>query len=534
MKIHFSWTISPTPQMELQSKLAVRAARNLGPCTIWVHENEYSAVTTELKRMAEVIPYRAIDGMELPWSSTPKWAVEPKGDVVVGLDADVMVWREDLVLRAAEECLAENVLCGTVTYIEILPEADWRALFRRYSLPEDFPFQYTHSRQAAPFHINNGVVMMPATMLPAFRKSFYTHLPDMNRMYPGLYYMCELATTVAIMKAGLPVKAMPKTFNYVEFRVPGLPDLKDVAFLHYNTSRNDPLNATNETLRQRCRQLETIMPISNETEAMERLQEVMDFLRSRTPAPAVVSLPAVDEFEQLKQLLESPAWPEAAPDFLICDDTEEHKVERAKVIMELTTAAVGDLKGRKFLDFGCGDGHTTRAASALGAIATGYDIGQDWEAVKAQGPFDAVLLYDVLDHCENPVATLTQLAEVVTPDTKVFCRCHPWTGPHGGHYYQQKNKAYVHLVFTDDELQKLGLKPVFVQKVKFPIRDEHQWFTAANFNVVSQSMEHAVVGEFFKQNPLVVKRLSLPEYDNKVPEWQMSQTFNDFVISKKP
>ena len=34
----------------------------------------------------------------------------------------------------------------------------------------------------------------------------------------------------------------------------------------------------------------------------------------------------------LLNLLEKPDWPEATPDFLICNDTEEDKTERAQKI----------------------------------------------------------------------------------------------------------------------------------------------------------------------------------------------------------
>ncbi len=515
--------------MELQSRLAIRATKNLGTCTIWVHEKDYAAISPRLKRMAEILPYQAIPGMKLPWSSTPKWGIEPRGDVVVGLDSDVMVWREDLVLEAAKQCLADNAVYGTVTYIEILPESEWRSLFADLGLPQKFPFEYTVSKQPAPFHINNGVVMMPTKILPDFRASFYKWLPEINRRYPDLYYMCELATTIGIMKAELNMKAMPKTFNYVEVRMPGLPDLKNVAFLHYNTSRKDPLNTSVQELRERCRQLEEhTMPITTQEEAIQSLKEIIEFMDRASQSTVV------DEFAELRKLLESPEWPEAAPGFLICQNTEEDKINRAKFIIDLTVAAVGDLKGRKFLDFGCGEGHTTRVATDLGAVATGYDLEHDWEAVKTQGPFDAVLIYDVLDHCQDPVKALTQLSEVVTPETKIFCRCHPWPGPHAAHCHQQKNKAYIHLVFTEKELRLLGIEPMFVRKVKFPVREEYQWFSDAKFSVTSHSVEKTVVSDFFKTNPLVVRRLALPEYDNKIPEWQMSQEFNDFLIQKIP
>ena len=50
-------------------------------------------------------------------------------------------------------------------------------------------------------------------------------------------------------------------------------------------------------------------------------------------------------FEDLKILLESDEWPEAVSNFLICNETEEDKEDRARGILNLLSI---DLKGKKF------------------------------------------------------------------------------------------------------------------------------------------------------------------------------------------
>lgn len=541
MKLHFSWTINPNPEMELQSRLGIAAARDLGHCTIWVQDKDYQLVSPKLKRMAEVIPYRPMPNMELPWSSTPKWSVEPKGDVIIGLDADVMVWRPDLVLRAAEDCLRENAICGTIGYAEPFPLDEWRNLFKTYNIPENFPFRYTNTLRPAPFYINLGVVMIPSSLLKPFRESYYKYLPELNIRYPDLYFMCQVATTISIIKAGLAMKAMPRTFNYTEVDNPGLPLLQETIFLHYNISRKNPLDTTVMAIREKTRKLEreNAMPINSQEEVLRALQEVMDFL-TKQPAPEPVQiLSAPDEFTQLKTLLESPQWPEAVPGFLICDDVEKDKTERANGIIELMVDSLGELQG-KVLDFGCGEGHTTKAIAATGVSVIGYDpvkqwgddqlLTTDWQQAQAQGPYEIVLLYDVLDHCQDPAAALRQLREVLTPTGKVYCRCHPWTGPHAGHHYKKINKAYVHLVFTEEELRLLGLEPQFKQPVRFPINETDKWFKDGGFRTTKHNTTNVLVDRFFKDTPLVSQRLLHPAYNGTFPEWQMSQAFNDFVL----
>jgi hypothetical protein len=256
MKFHFSWTISANDQMELESRLAIAAAKNLAHCTIWAQESEFAKVSERLKAAAEVLPYAHDPAMVLPWSSTPKWGVKPQGDVLVGLDADVIVWRQDKVREAAELCLSENAVCGTLAYAPPFPADEWRSLLFYYGLEAQLPFHYSNTDEPSPFYINNGCVMMPASLLDRFRDSFYKYLPELNVRYPGLYYMCQVATTIAILKAGLRVRAMPITFNYLENTNAGLPLLSEAAFLHYNSSRDNPFNAQHPQVRDRMRELE--------------------------------------------------------------------------------------------------------------------------------------------------------------------------------------------------------------------------------------------------------------------------------------
>ncbi len=224
--------------MTRQSRLAVAAARNLGPCTIWVHEPEYHLVDAHLKAIADVRTYRSNPAILLPWASTPKWQVEPEADVVLGCDADVFVWNEEQVVKAAQLCLAKQALCGTMAYWYPFEEAEWPRLFQLYGLAPDFNYRYQTVRQSTPFYINNGAVMLPSTMLPAFRESFYRWLPEINARYLHNYFMVQVATTIAIYKAGLKTKVMPRTFNYTDGNNPGLPGLDQVAFLHCTKHRD--------------------------------------------------------------------------------------------------------------------------------------------------------------------------------------------------------------------------------------------------------------------------------------------------------
>ena len=247
------------------------------------------------------------------------------------------------------------------------------------------------------------------------------------------------------------------------------------------------------------------------------------------------------EVHGLLDLLMSNEWPEATPTFLICEDSEDDKMERAEGILDY----IGDdLTNKKVLDFGCGEGHVALKASETAIKSVGYDIVQsgvlawelgdkcllttDFAKVVADGPYDFIILYDVLDHCKDPVVALNQVKSVCTPETKIFVRCHSWMSRHGSHLYKQLNKAWVHLFFTEDELVKMGLKLEFIFKYFFPIKTQQDWFAVAGFNTVSSDVIKTAVEPFFRRPELTARIPS--EFNGVFPEFQMSQVFNDYTL----
>lgn len=275
------------------------------------------------------------------------------------------------------------------------------------------------------------------------------------------------------------------------------------------------------------------------------------------PEPVVESIAEVEPVEieptestlstDIKALLNSDDWPEAAPAYLICKENEDDKMERADGIIEIISY---DISNKKILDFGCGQGHLVKkmASQYLTSKVYGYDLKKDgileweneqggllttnWEKIKQVGKFDIIILYDVLDHCENPVIELQKIRELCNPDTYVFCRCHPWTSPHALHAYQKINKAYIQLFLTEAELKELGIEPTFNQKTFFPIKDNADWFEKSNFYIENHKMAQIGVSNFFRNNPVIKERYPSC-YNGQYPEWQMSQSFNDYVLKAK-
>lgn len=243
------------------------------------------------------------------------------------------------------------------------------------------------------------------------------------------------------------------------------------------------------------------------------------------------------ELNNLFNLLNSTNWPEAVSEFLICSDSDDGKNERAEGILDY----IGEtIQNKTILDFGCGEGHVATKAAETAKKVIGYDIAQtgtlpwgellttDFSKVQENGPYDIIIMYDVLDHCKDPVAALKQIFSVCDSQTKIFVRCHSWMSRHGSHLYKQLNKAWAHLIFTEDELSSLGIKTEFIQKTYFPLQAQKEWFEGGGLRIIKSDIIKSIIEPFFRKKELS-ERLT-KQFDGKFPEWQISQLFNDYVL----
>lgn len=282
----------------------------------------------------------------------------------------------------------------------------------------------------------------------------------------------------------------------------------------------------------------------------------MDGPSSPAEIPVAASKPMADDFMQLKSLLDSPDWPQAVFAAQIADESSERdKEDRAEGIAEIMLPPYG---GKRFLDFGCGEGHVARYVSKESSLSVGYDILRspassltweekvgnllltvDWGRVESEGPYDLILLYDVVDHCEcDPAEVLRKAASVLALDGKIVLRCHPWCGRHGGHLYRKINKAFAHLVFTDEELSEMGVEVEHNNKVLRPLNSYTRAIEAAGLVKASEpEVDSQEVEDFFRETSVVSDRIlrnwGLKEWGQDPPQFQMSQCFVDWTLKKK-
>jgi len=261
------------------------------------------------------------------------------------------------------------------------------------------------------------------------------------------------------------------------------------------------------------------------------------------------------EFEILKTLLHSDNWPAAIDPKLICNtESEEEKFTRAEAIIDLVMKDY--LDGLAFLDFGCGEGHVvTKSKSEKPRIALGYDIKSyanwtddmttDWDRIKENGPYNVILMYDVLDHMigtsSEIVETLKKVKSILNQENgKLYVRAHPWTSRHGTHLYQSINKSYIHLVFTEEEIKEMGYEETPTRKTIHPLITYNDFFNKAGFTFLKKEIvTNNKLEPFFMNNVLVSKRIkkcwkNSPDTNLKsgraFPIAQLEIQFIDFIL----
>lgn len=284
---------------------------------------------------------------------------------------------------------------------------------------------------------------------------------------------------------------------------------------------------------------------------IEALEEILVQLRELVDVP--VKIQDIENKENdLRVLLSSNEWPEAI-NMDECCESNEDKEERAAGLLAEILGDV-DLTDKKFLDFGCGEGFTIQKVKDA-SLAIGYDIIRpdesvmEWEGsgdkflttnldkVKEHAPFDIIWAYDVVDHATDQHEMMNTILELSDENTKIYVRCHPWSSRHGSHLYKQLNKAFIHLIFTDEQLDSMGCKRPFVQKTLFPINAYNNLFRSNHFTVENMQLHKFPVEKFFITNQLLhsilLKRFMRSNNKKGFPIKQLETSFVDFVLKKK-
>ena len=286
------------------------------------------------------------------------------------------------------------------------------------------------------------------------------------------------------------------------------------------------------------------MKIETITDCINQLEHMLTYLKGLAESEKALTPPPASEKERIKELsnlrmlLNSNVWPEAIDDDYIVHNEREEKVHRAASV--LRTLVNTDLIDANILDFGTGDGYVAYVAANLFSPrhVTAYDAKEGvweafkddnltftttWDEVASKGPYDIIILNDILDHANN--VDFAKIKAVKSEAGRIFVRCHPWCSRHGAHAHTSLNKAFVHLVFTEEELYSLGILTTPTQMLLDPIKAYKKLFQDAGLSIVRENVIRRDVEFFFIQNAPILRRIKEKWAKSENPAYASGEEF---------
>jgi 2-polyprenyl-3-methyl-5-hydroxy-6-metoxy-1,4-benzoquinol methylase len=321
----------------------------------------------------------------------------------------------------------------------------------------------------------------------------------------------------------------------------------------------EDIQKTTDTINYHLKCIETHLPLLrevqvslnntrrlNDQQLLAELKEIKQDIQMLTEALQQRGvIPAGHLYESnwqaVHDLLNSDDWPLAVPEDAIVRNAQQEEI-RAQNIVNLVMAEY--FENMTFLDYGCGHGQVAAFVARSAKLSVGYDIDKTWtckpsaklfftdniQEVK-QHTYDIILLYDVLDYCDDPVAVLTTIKQLAHTGTRIHIRTHPWCSRHGGNYYLKTNKAFVHLVLDALELQKIGIQSSSPPKhLLDPLESYRTFFAQAGLTIVSETPVITPVEDFFFSTPIIRKRIKNLWDDPVNIQEIMSVDFVDYLV----
>jgi hypothetical protein len=229
------------------------------------------------------------------------------------------------------------------------------------------------------------------------------------------------------------------------------------------------------------------------------------------------------ELIELKNLLLSNEWPEA-----------QYDSQSPEKIVSILFRNSND---KKFLDIHCHSEDLIRNISKKTKLSIGYYsqtsapnafLANDFDEVKRKSPFDVILIYEVKYNLEE---LLLKSKSVLHPQGIIYLRCHPWCARHGSKTSIVTNKAFVHLILSENELQTFGFHvEENNMKIVRPIDTYRKIIASAGLQVLEMDVQRQGVEKFFENNALIRNRLESAIPTGKFPSDQMCQCFVDYII----
>lgn len=263
-----------------------------------------------------------------------------------------------------------------------------------------------------------------------------------------------------------------------------------------------------------------------------------------TDTLGVKSLSKEDKLKELTDLryeIKKDTWPEA----------ESPKLTQSQKSMKLFGELISTpVKNKNILEFGCCDcelssllkskfGAKTVVAFRLedcqstdtNLLDPNVIFTDKFRVAQQIAPFDIIILNDVIDHLEKPVFWIKQLAKMLSKETgRMFVRCHPWLSRNGTHLSEQMNKAFLHLMLSDDELGTLGVSNKFTRKITDGMDSYKRFFEESNLKILNHKFYTKSIEVSFLKNQVILERIKkFTKIDKNLLE-KLEVEFIDFEL----
>lgn len=236
--------------MEFEMELLLKSLETIGECknyfcTIFSYKKIESNF---LKNRAEIIEYKINKNLKYPWWTSPRWNVVPKGDILIGLDSDIIILKPIKVFL--EETLKNKIL-GVIAErspFETESHEKWSYLFKLCGLNKpEFIYKHKIKEVTCPYYINNGVVVMPIEYKEKIQAATEIAIKNVKEEIKENYFFPQIITTLAIQISKIPYDTMSNNYNTLESIPPNEPQdsiNSETVFYHYNRSKD--YNSINE------------------------------------------------------------------------------------------------------------------------------------------------------------------------------------------------------------------------------------------------------------------------------------------------
>lgn len=300
------------------------------------------------------------------------------------------------------------------------------------------------------------------------------------------------------------------------------------------------------------------MEINSPKEFIQQMREMLKFMEKihnqeyKIPVSPETKTEQLKDFTELRMILKSSIWPKAVEDDQILSG-EDSKTKIEKAIMGLISLIKNEFENKNILDLECEDGlYAKTAVENLYAKKTvGYSkkntwekfsndnviLTTDWEIVKSNAPYDIIYANDAIDHSEDFDKILENTKELKSEKTRIYIRCHPWCSRHGAHLHTQLNKAFAHVVFSEEELQIMGLKTKFTHRLLDPLTSYRKLFQKVGYTILSEEIIKTTVEPFFYKNDRILRRIAEKwqtmtgfSNSNKFPREYMEIEAVDYIL----